>query len=536
MSIADSGPQLGRIDPSTIIGKAEGIPTSAVDALTGAMRQGLITADDVVARYGHHAKEKQKLDLQLIQEALSPQGLQNRAAQMQAGTSQAQLAGAQAGAALPMVPQQAAVAQTQLDEAQARQKYGSGVDDFRALAPLVPGYKGPPTKPDGSPDFDTMGTEGNYLKALYNQKLLAQDRLKPVEHLETTGPTGVKGRVDYNAYKEDVSPGSEPFKRYSQAAGQPLHFNAWNPAALQPGSVAIAPKAPEAKPAVEIQQPSVDANQPLTGADAQAAADRAEQGLPFTPTPRAGTPPAPPVQATQPAPAVPAVEARQEPASVRPAVGTYQPGVGVVTGDDYLKDAQSISDNFRKLDSYKEWEKAKPFAASMLKAAEAYNKIPIEKQRMGGEELNARDLQLAESVIKLYDPQGVVRQFKWDKIEKYQPWPDQLQNIISQVVNRGTMTPETRQAIIKIGVDNIRAREEGLIPTLEQAKEIADSRGIPIGHVLTKEEQKILSGGLTSGIGGQTQPQAGSSAASPVTLSTGKTVVRGPDGRAYIAQ
>jgi hypothetical protein len=112
----ETAPQqsLGRIDPSSIIGKPDTsvVSPSAVAALTDAFRQGFITADDVVSRVGEHAKAKKKVELQLLNEAGSPQAQQMRAAQMQAATGSAQLGAAQAAGQIPQVPQQTAIAQT----------------------------------------------------------------------------------------------------------------------------------------------------------------------------------------------------------------------------------------------------------------------------------------------------------------------------------------------------------------------------------------------------------------------------------------
>jgi hypothetical protein len=519
----ETAPQqsLGRIDPSSIVAKADPnvVSPSAVAALTDAMRQGFLTAHDVIDRVGEHAKAKRKVEVQLLKEAGSPQAQQMRAAQMAQTTGAAQVGAAQAQGVLPQVPQQTAINQTAMDEAQARQKFGTGIDDFRALAPLVPGYTTPPTKPDGSLDYDLMGTEGNHLKSVYSQKLLAQDRLKATEHTETSGPGGVKGRTDYNAYKEDVSPGSEAFTRYSRAAQEPLSFKNW-----KPGTTMGATPAPVTPPTVTPAAPMVYPKQTVYGNDAQAAADAAQAaatGATATVTPK------------QPAPA-PAMQSPMiSPAAGRPGPGTYVPGMGVITGTgDTVKGAADARDQFAKDETYKQWAQSKQYANELRSVQDELSKISVEDQRTGKVNLNVKDVVIASSFIKLFDPSAVIREFKWDKLASSGSIPERIRNSITTVLHGGAFTPEVRQEVIKYGLGAFDSKQQAIIPLLDQARQIAEDNGYPIGHVLTSEEQKILqnSGATPTGVNSQPQSQG-----PVVTLSTGKKVMRGPDGKAYIA-
>jgi hypothetical protein len=516
----ETAPQqsLGRIDPSSIVSKAENVVNpSAVAALADAFRNGFITADDVVSRVGEHAKAKKKVELQLLNESASPEAQAMRQAQMQAATGKAGLEAAQTGAQIPQVPQQTQISQTALDETQARQKYGTGIDDFRNLAPLVPGYTAPPTKPDGSLDFDIMGTEGNYLKAIYNQKLMAQDRLKATEHMETSGPGGVKGRTDYNAFKEDVSPGSEAFSRYSRAAQAPLHFGNWSP----PGTAQVS-SAPSVAPA-----PVAPPNRPtatLYGADAQAAADYAQQQASGSMvSPKAPVVSAPPV-------VTPA------PAASRPQPGEYRQGMGTITGTgDTIKGAADARDQFAKDESYKQWSSSKQYANELLAVKKELDNIPLADQRSGKNNLNVKDLVIASSFIKLFDPSAVIREFKWDKLADSGSIPERIKNAITTALHGGAFTPEVRQEIIKYGLNAFESKTKAIVPLLDQARQIAEDNGYPVSHVLTSDEQQILaSGGSLTPIG-VNQPSAGAAPSAPVVLSTGKKVVRGADGRAYVS-
>lgn len=510
----ETAPQqsLGRIDPSSIVSKADTsvVSPSAVSALTDAFRQGFITADDVVQRVGETASKKKKLELQLLNEQSSPEAQAMRHAERGAVTGKAQLESAVTGTQIPQVPQQGAIAQTALDEAQARQKYGTGIDDFRNLAPLVPGYSKPPTKPDGSLDFDIMGSEGNYLKAIYNQKLMAQQRLVAAEHLETSGPGGVKGRTDLNAFKEDVSPGSAAFSRYSEAAQKPLHFGSWQPAGqavTTPVSQATAAPAP---------------TQTLYGADAQAAANAAESaangGVQVTPT----------VQQPVAKPVVGASMMNNTPG--RPQPGSYVPGMGTITGTgDTVKGAADARDQFAKDETYKQWSASKQYANELKSVKAELDQIPFDKQRNLGANLNVKDVVIASSFIKLFDPSAVIREFKWDKLANSGTIPEQIKNAVTTALHGGAFTPEVRQEVIKYGLNAFDSKQQAIVPLLNQAKQIAEDNGYPINHVLTSEEQQVLNSSSAPTVtpNGVTPPT--------VTLSTGRKVVRGADGRAYIA-
>ena len=95
--LESSGDRLGRIDPSSLVRPAETVvEPKAVAALTDAFRQGIITADDITARVGQLGKSTRKAEIQLAEEAGSPEAQALRARQTAAGTEQAALQEAQA--------------------------------------------------------------------------------------------------------------------------------------------------------------------------------------------------------------------------------------------------------------------------------------------------------------------------------------------------------------------------------------------------------------------------------------------------------
>jgi hypothetical protein len=515
--LEDITPRIAPINPASLIGNASPVvEPRAVSAMADAFRSGAITAQDIIDRAGELGKTKKKAELQILKEHLSPEAIAARQAATQAAGAQATLSGAQAGAATPLVEPQAGIAKTQLDQAAAEQLYGPGsVQAFHQLAPYVPEYKSPPTKPDGSPDFATMAQEGGHLQNVFMTRGIAAEHLKVIRSEEGVNQFGQKTRRDINAFNEDVSPGSPALEQWHKAAQTPFTFRTW-----RPGTSITAPTA-----SVQPVQPTTPvipaAPTTIYGADAQRAADQAAQAS------AGGTMAVAPVVT----PVIPSL-------SERPVVGAYTPGQGIVTSPGEVPTADKIMENVRKNESYKEWEKALPYFESMKAAADAYNKIPIEEQRKGSQNLNLRDLQLAESVIKLYDPQGVVRQFKWDKIEQHQPWPEIVKNVISQAVRTGSLTPETRQLLIQTGYDNVIGREKSLIPNLQQAAETAKDYRIPLAHVLNPKEIELLEGKITAPYipmqqrqgAGQTQETGWGQT---VTLSNGMMVRKGPDGQYY---
>ena len=64
--------------------------------MTDALRQGFITADDILARTGKRAQLKEKADVMALTEQMSPESVLARQQATQTGLAQSKLAGAQA--------------------------------------------------------------------------------------------------------------------------------------------------------------------------------------------------------------------------------------------------------------------------------------------------------------------------------------------------------------------------------------------------------------------------------------------------------
>jgi hypothetical protein len=202
----------------------------------------------------------------------------------------------------------------------------------------------------------------------------------------------------------------------------------------------------------------------------------------------AGSTPAQPeiTPATPPAPPV-----------VRPAPGTggitiQFPPRTVWTEKLVREEEQKIRDSVLKEEPFKQWQQSvgyqKTFEAN---ANQVRNLSPAEQSKRN---LNVVDLGLAESIIKLYDPQGVIREFKWEKFEKNQPRLDVLNAATDIYLKKiGSFTPGTRAELIKMGDEIVRGREEAAAPFVEKA--IQQARSIPgaqIGNILTTEDARIL--------------------------------------------
>lgn len=91
--LESSGPQLGRIDPSSLIGRAdtEVVSPRATAALADAFRQGFVTVDDIMERVGERAQLKKKADIMQLQEAMSPLAIEARKHGLEAANLEAQL-------------------------------------------------------------------------------------------------------------------------------------------------------------------------------------------------------------------------------------------------------------------------------------------------------------------------------------------------------------------------------------------------------------------------------------------------------------
>lgn len=229
MALGDANTRLAPVNPAALIGPATPVvEPRAVAALSDAFRSGFITADDIMQRAGEVGQLKKKAEIQMLQEQTSPEAVAAR-------TAQRDLSAAQAGAQLPLVAPTAALAATQIEEQQAVQKYGPGVEYFKALAPEG-GVQAPVTA-EGAPDYAKRAQIGLQLFEWKQQKERAKERLTPA-HWEKS-PDGTQ-LFKFNKQGELITPQLEQ----SLATQAVSNFSQ-----IVPGAAVTAPTA---APAIEV--------------------------------------------------------------------------------------------------------------------------------------------------------------------------------------------------------------------------------------------------------------------------------------------
>lgn len=156
---------LGRIDPSSLVGQAETIvEPRATAALTDAFHQGVVTADDILARIGELGKSKRKAEIDVAgarsmqaQEATSPEAQAARKSQL--------------------------ALQTQEMEQQKILLQYPAIKYFQELGPAA-GIK-VPLLPDNSPDLKEMERIGAELAVHKGRQIKAQaERDNIVAHFD----------------------------------------------------------------------------------------------------------------------------------------------------------------------------------------------------------------------------------------------------------------------------------------------------------------------------------------------------------------
>jgi hypothetical protein len=244
--------------------------------------------------------------------------------------------------------------------------------------------------------------------------------------------------------------------------------------------------------------------------DAQRAALVEQQGIP-------------PEQATN-----ISVMPRASVAPALPTVGTTLPGGGVVTKVEHpLQDSpEKVLKSIQDKDSYKEWDKSLGYAdlIAQRNAEASRGNLPPKIQ-------NEKDIALTEAVIKLYDPAGVMRSFKWDKTTETRPIFEYISELKPLLLKEQVLTGPQRERLTTMANDLIGARERIVQPDLQRVAEVEKAWGRP---VLNDRERKIAGG--TFSVGGQPSAAQQPKLVGPVvTRANGQRVQRGADGQYYPA-
>jgi len=263
----ESAPQnpLGRIDPGSLIGLPEPVVTpSAVAALSTAFRQGVVTSDDIISRYGELAQKKKKSELMSLDEMASPEAVASRAQATATQTAQGALGQAQAEAGLPMVGPNQALQKQELELKAAELRHGPAIKYFQAYSAEA-GITAQPMLENGNPDYSEMARIGAQLYAWKTEKELAKERLEPAQ-LKDALVNGQKVLMKINKRGELITPEFEkvlterilrPFTNIAPGGVQTSAVPA--PAVAAPAGQPAAQAAPAAAPSV------IPAGQPVPG-------------------------------------------------------------------------------------------------------------------------------------------------------------------------------------------------------------------------------------------------------------------------------
>jgi hypothetical protein len=211
----------------------------------------------------------------------------------------------------------------------------------------------------------------------------------------------------------------------------------------------------------------------------------------------------------------------------KPIVGSTLPGGGIVTKVEHpLQDSpEKVLKSIQDKDSYKEWDKSLGYAdlINQRNAEASAGNLPPKIQ-------NEKDIALTEAVIKLYDPAGVMRSFKWDKTTETRPIFEYISELKPLLLKDQVLTTPQRERLTTMANDLISARERIVQPDLQRVVEVEKQWGRP---VLNDRERKIASG--TFSVGGTPATAQPKLVGPVVTRANGQRVARGADGQYYPA-
>jgi hypothetical protein len=509
--------QAGASAQPLVTSASDVVTPDAVGQLTDSFRKGFITADDVVNRIGDVGQAQKKALLESLGEYVTPSAINSRMAAISAAGSQSALAGNVANAAQGIVQPK-----TRADIAAENLRYwdtvsGGGATSYMQMAPFF-GHTGPlpkvnPNDPNSDLDYEKMANVGRTFVGAQRLMQLGQIGLQvdPARTQEYTDKiSGKTTKKTYNGWGVENTPGSEGNLFYKgllqNYPGQPQPSQTIRPA-----------------------------------------------GLPVEAPPNAGAMAANPVEAAAQA------SAAAPPGVIQPAqaggdeLGSYTTQ-GLVTGKD-LGMFKSPADEAKELSmqpEVKNWSEQKKVAGSFDTSAQAA--LATSNAPKGDKVQLNNDLGLIEAYAKLFDPQGVMREFKFNKaseamttLEKIKAaWP-------KYIAGTETFDDTSRQRLVNLGYDLIHSAETsakdkiaGTKTRVEAAADNyapgnADVKKQWLDQALTPDQQKILTGDSLLSSPYLTRPNATpaatpADAAGPIkTLSGGLRVYLGRDGQFHKA-
>lgn len=457
--------------------------------------------------------------------------------------------------------QEAAMAKLENERNKAALQYGDAVK-------MVP----PTHKADGSIDWQHTALRGYKLS-------LAQAGLQVANQIPATDKAGNKYLKQINSLGEELDPQTK--KMYQQMrldamigglsplADKTHPDNNEEPPTVAPksGGPDMAPGAPvsavpQGAPVIQAA-PQAAPTSDMTPNQMRASLAQASPGIPghvwanmadpdvvkmfhqtaISPAPtmqqmpyNTSTPSAPP----QVLPYNPHTDQSQAVPMSQPVIGQYVPGQGMVTEESSsFGTPTSIIDELHKQKSYEAFDQQKGYANGFLNTARQIAAIPQKDQV--GKPMNQLDQSLAESLIKMYDPQGTIREFKWDKFADNQPLLERLKNAQMELTQTGTFTPQTRSRLMGLGIDTIHSKEGAAAPQIQLAAKRLQAAGIDPTTQLDADEQRIAAGQGHSISGPGYVPDSSTpnattgqpAAAKTVRLSNGTLAQLGPDNQWY---
>lgn len=392
------------------------VQPSSIPQMVQAIREGTLTAHDILDRVGEVGQARKKAELQSLGEFVSPDVVAARAAAVKAATAQAGATTAQATAAGQLTPPEAQLRQQQLDDAIYEQRYGEpgAVSLYRELSP------NPILKADGTEDKDSMAHAG--AKYLQRMKMLqwSLPMLKPDPALSKEEIiNGRRVRVLKNAFGNPIPDLHDILNVYD-------NVDSMTPPKKGKGEEATAP----------VISPSVN-------------------------------------PATKPVIDIPGMNDTNSLQDLGPAGAN----------------PQEFLDKVHLSESHKQWDAQKKNIEEVARLDERFSKKPLEKIT------NDDDRALVESNIKLNDPQGVIREFKWNKTTDTRPFGEAVKEAFPVLLfKEKTLTQGQRARLLQQNYELAQNLERSVAPSLKAVTELQKNwPNFP--STMTEPEQVLAAGG-----------------------------------------
>lgn len=174
-----------------------GVQQNAVAALSDAFRQGVITSDDIISRYGDLAKTEQKAKIQGLDELISPEAIAQRKqhAELLSDKDKAEIANLPAAQAAELAKLQQIKLQADQGDRAAMREYAIKNGFAASLSQMAPGETY--TKEHADKDAQVYQDAVRYAQAVK----AAQDTLKDINPVpnkkEFSDDTGTSSETDY---------------------------------------------------------------------------------------------------------------------------------------------------------------------------------------------------------------------------------------------------------------------------------------------------------------------------------------------------